>query len=205
MKSTLSRLLTLLAVCTSLAWLPACTNTNASKPDATMTTTDAPAAIGSVYDFTVKDIDGKDVSLSAYKGKVLVFVNVASKCGLTPQYNEIQAFYDKYKDKGVVVLGFPANNFAGQEPGSNTDIKTFCTSNYGVTFPMFSKVSVKGGDQAPLYTYLTHKDKNGVEDAAVTWNFQKFLVNRNGQLVKSFSPQTTVENEKFLEAVQGQL
>ena len=129
-----------------------------------------------VYDFKVKNIDGKEVSLSQYKGKVLLFVNVASMCGNTPQYKDIENLYKKYSDKGLVVLGFPANNFMGQEPGSDKEIKDFCTREYAVTFPMFSKISVKGGNQAPLYKYLTSKAENGVADAEVTWNFQKMCI-----------------------------
>ena len=159
----------------------------------------------SVHDYTVKDIDGNDVSLSKYKGKVLVFVNTASNCGLTPQYKEIEAFYEKYKDKGVVVLGFPANNFMGQEPGSNKEIKQFCSTKFAVTFPMFLKISVKGSNMAPLYKYLTNKKANGSVDASVKWNFQKFLVDKNGKVVSSFSPTTTVTDEEFLKAVNALL
>ncbi|HEY0261708.1 MAG TPA: glutathione peroxidase [Chitinophagales bacterium] len=154
-----------------------------------------------IYDFTVKNIDGKDVNLSEYKGKVVVIVNVASKCGLTPQYESIEAFYEKYKDKGVVVLGFPANNFMGQEPGTEAEIKTFCSTKYNVTFPMFSKVSVKGKDIAPLYAYLTEKKANGVFDADVQWNFQKFIVDKSGNLIQWISPKTTVDDPDFLKAI----
>lgn len=158
-----------------------------------------------VYDFTVKDIDGKKVSLDAYKGKVLLFVNVASLCGNTPQYKDIQALYTKYKDKGLVVLGFPANNFMGQEPGDDKEIKQFCTREYAVTFPMFSKISVKGKDIAPLYTYLTQKAENGVIDAPVTWNFQKFLVGKDGKVITSFSPRTLVSEAEVVAAVEKAL
>jgi glutathione peroxidase len=158
-----------------------------------------------VYDFTVKDIDGKNVSLSAYKGKVLLIVNVASLCGNTPQYKDIEALYKKYKSKGLVVLGFPANNFMGQEPGSDKEIKEFCTREYSVTFPMFSKVSVKGKDIAPLYSYLTQKSENGVTDAPVTWNFQKFLVGKNGQVIASVSPRTSVNDAAVLKQIEEAL
>ncbi len=158
-----------------------------------------------VYDFTVKDIDGKKVTLDAYKGKVLLFVNVASLCGNTPQYKDIQALYTKYKDKGLVVLGFPANNFMGQEPGDDKEIKQFCTREYAVTFPMFSKISVKGKDIAPLYTYLTQKAENGVVDAPVTWNFQKFLVGKDGKVITSFSPRTLVSEPEVVAAVEKAL
>lgn len=155
-----------------------------------------------IYDFAVKDIDGKLVSLEEYKGKVVVIVNVASKCGLTPQYESLQKFYDKYKSKGVVVLGFPANNFMGQEPGTEAEIKTFCSTKYNVTFPMFSKVSVKGKDIAPLYTYLTRKEQNGVFDTEVKWNFQKFIVDKSGNVIQWFDPRTTVEDADFLKAIE---
>lgn len=157
--------------------------------------------IKSIYEFTVEDIDGRPVNLSDYQGKVLVIVNTASKCGLTPQYAEIQEFYEQYKDKGVVVLGFPANDFLKQEPGSNDEIKGFCEANYGVTFPMFSKISVKGKEIAPLYKYLTEKKENGALDASVSWNFQKFLIDKDGYVVASFSPRTTVKDEEFLKMV----
>lgn len=152
----------------------------------------------SVYDFTMKNIDGEDVSLSTYKGKVLVVINTASKCGHTPQYESIETFYKKYKEKGVEVLGFPANNFLGQEPGSDDEIKSFCTLNYGVSFPMFSKISVKGEDINPLYTYLTAKSENGNIEAPVKWNFQKFVIDKKGRVVAAFAPATTVEDDEFI-------
>ena len=158
-----------------------------------------------VYDFNVKDIDGNPVSLSKYKGKVLLIVNVASMCGNTPKYKDIQALYTKYSSKGLVVLGFPANNFMGQEPGSDKDIKAFCTREYAVTFPMFSKISVKGKDIAPLYSYLTQKSENGVTDAAVTWNFQKFLVGKDGHLITSVSPKTSVNDAEVIKAIEAAL
>ncbi|MFN8277556.1 MAG: glutathione peroxidase [Chitinophagales bacterium] len=158
-----------------------------------------------IYDFSMKDIDGHTVSLSEYSGKVLLVVNVASHCGFTPQYEAIEALYKKYKDRGLVVLGFPANNFMGQEPGEDSDIKKFCTSKYNVTFPMFSKISVKGGDMAPLYQYLTSKAENGVEDSKVHWNFQKYLINRKGGVVRNFAPSTTVTDPEFLKALEAEL
>jgi glutathione peroxidase len=154
-----------------------------------------------IYGFTMKDIDGNDVSLSKYKGKVVVIVNVASKCGLTPQYKDLQAFYEKYQSKGVVVLGFPANNFLSQEPGTNSEIKSFCSANYGVTFDMFSKISVKGKDIHPLYKYLTEKSVNGKMDAPVSWNFQKFVIGKDGVLVQSFNPRTPVTDAEFTDLI----
>ena len=156
----------------------------------------------SIYDFNVKDIDGKEVALSNYKGKVVVIVNVASKCGFTPQYKEIQAFYEKYTSRGVVVLGFPCNQFMGQEPGSESDIKSFWSSQYSVTFPMFSKVDVKGADQAPLYKYLTDEAQNGVEGNKVSWNFQKFIIGKDGKLIKSYSPPTSVLSPEFIKSIE---
>ncbi|MGN6627450.1 MAG: glutathione peroxidase, partial [Tepidisphaeraceae bacterium] len=132
--------------------------------------------------FTMKDIDGHDVNLADYKGKVVMIVNVASRCGFTPQYKGLEAIYEKYKDKGFVILGFPANNFKSQEPGSDADIKAFCTAKYNVSFPMFSKISVKGDDKAPLYQFLTQSETAGDFGGEIGWNFTKFLVDRNGQL-----------------------
>jgi glutathione peroxidase len=158
-----------------------------------------------VYDFKVKDIDGKEVSLADYKGKVLLIVNVASLCGNTPQYRDIEALYKKYQSAGLVVLGFPANNFMGQEPGSEKEIKEFCTKQYAVTFPMFSKVSVKGKEIAPLYAYLTQKSENGVIDAEVKWNFQKFLIGKNGTVVTSISPRASVNEVEVISAIEKAL
>lgn len=159
----------------------------------------------SVYEFTMKDIDGKDVKLDTYKGKVSLVVNTASKCGLTPQYEGLQALYDKYKDRGFVILGFPANNFMGQEPGTEKEIKDFCTLNYKVTFPMFSKISVKGTDQHPFYTYLTNKESNPGFDGDITWNFEKFLVGKDGKVLARFSPKTKPDDPKIAEAIEAAL
>lgn len=158
-----------------------------------------------VYQFKVNTIDGNETSLEQFRGKVLLIVNVASKCGLTPQYEELQKLYEMKKDEGLVVLGFPANNFAGQEPGTNAEIKSFCTANYGVTFPMFSKISVKGKDIHPLYAYLTQKDQNGVFDAPVKWNFQKFLIDRSGKPVEFFAPQQSVMDDDVMAAIEREL
>jgi glutathione peroxidase len=142
------------------------------------------------YDFKVKTIDGKDFSLSSLKGKKVLVVNVASKCGLTPQYKQLQELYDKYGKGNFVIVGFPANNFGQQEPGTNEQIQEFCSLNYGVTFPMMSKISVKGDDIAPLYSWLTQKAGNGKQDAEVTWNFQKFLIDENGNWAGFYEPKT---------------
>jgi glutathione peroxidase len=159
----------------------------------------------SIYDFTVKDIDSKSVSLSGYKGKVMLIVNVASKCGNTPQYEKLQKLYETYKDRGLAILGFPANNFLWQEPGSDSEIKQFCTLNYGVTFDMFSKISVKGRDQAPLYQFLTSSKSNPQFSGPVKWNFQKYLIDRSGKIIGCFSPGTDPLSEEIRSAVEAAL
>ena len=161
-----------------------------------------PPAEKSVYEFTMRDIDGKDVKLDAFKGKVTLVVNVASKCGYTPQYEGLEALYEKYKDKGFVILGFPANNFLGQEPGTEKEIKEFCTSKYHVTFPMFAKISVKGQDQHPLYTFLTNKTSDPEFSGDISWNFNKFLIDRNGKIVARFSSDDTPEGSAVTSAVE---
>ena len=152
----------------------------------------------SFYDFTVKTIDGKDFPLSSLKGKKVLVVNVASKCGLTPQYAQLEKLYEKYKDKDFVIIGFPANNFMGQEPGSNEEIAQFCSLNYDVTFPMMAKISVKGKEIAPLYQWLTEKKLNGKEDVSVQWNFQKFMIDENGNWVGFASPKESPFSEKIV-------
>lgn len=142
------------------------------------------------YDFVVKDIDGKDFALSSLKGKKVMVVNTASKCGLTPQYAKLEKLYETYGGENFVIIGFPANNFLSQEPGTNEQIKAFCSSEYGVSFPMMSKISVKGDDMHPLYQWLTSKELNGVEDSSVSWNFQKYLIGTDGKLQKVISPRT---------------
>ena len=134
------------------------------------------------YDFKVKTLDGSDFSFASLKGKKVMIVNTASKCGFTPQYKDLEELYEQSGGK-LIIVGFPANNFANQEPGSASEIREFCTKNYGVTFPMMEKISVKGGDMHPLYQWLTSKDKNGVMDSEVKWNFQKYLIDENGKLV----------------------
>ncbi|OJV80678.1 MAG: glutathione peroxidase [Bacteroidia bacterium 44-10] len=156
-----------------------------------------------LYDFTVKDIDGNDFSLASLKGKKVLVVNVASKCGLTPQYEQLQELYEKYRYLNFVIIGFPANNFMGQEPGTNEEIKEFCTANYGVTFPMMEKISVKGKDQAPLYKWLTNKSENGVLDQEVTWNFQKFMVDEEGHLVDVVLPKESPMSDKIINWIIG--
>jgi glutathione peroxidase len=164
-----------------------------------------PKKAKSIHDFTVKDIDGKDVKLKQYKGKVALVVNVASKCGYTPQYEGLQAIYEKYKDKGFVILGFPANNFGSQEPGTNAEIKEFCESKYKVSFPMFAKISVKGEDQDPLYKFLTGKETNPEYAGDITWNFNKFLVDKKGKIIARFTSKDKPEGETVMQAIEKAL
>ena len=159
----------------------------------------------SVHDLTMKSIDGKDISFAIFKGMVLLVVNVASKCGHTPVYEGMHALYAKYKSKGLVVLGFPANNFLGQEPGTNEEIKQFCTLKYNVTFPMFAKISVKGDDMHPLYKFLTDKTANPGFGGDITWNFNKFLVDKNGKIIARFDTREKPESEKITAAIEQAL
>jgi glutathione peroxidase len=154
-----------------------------------------------LHSFTAKTIDGKDFNFSSLKGKRVLVVNTASECGLTPQYKELEALYKEYQNKGFVIVGFPANNFGSQEPGSNTEIKSFCTKNYGVTFQMMEKISVKGDDKHPIYKYLTEKKENGKMDAEVSWNFQKFLIDENGNLVDVIKPHGSPKDEKIIQFI----
>ncbi len=161
------------------------------------------AQTSSFYDYSVTDIDGNIFSFQQLKGKKIMIVNVASKCGYTPQYEQLEAVYEKYKDKGFVIVGFPANNFMHQEPGTNEEIKEFCTLNYGVTFPMMAKISVKGKDMAPIYRWLTRKDLNGVEDSKVKWNFQKYLISREGKLEKVIPPKVKPDDPEIIQWIEN--
>lgn len=151
-----------------------------------------------IYQFKVKDIEGKEFDFASLKGKKILIVNTASKCGLTPQYAQLEELYKKFSPYNFVIIGFPANNFAEQEPGTNKEIATFCTKNYGVTFPMMQKISVKGDDMHALYKFLTEKDLNGLEDSSVEWNFQKYLINESGHLDKVVSPKTLPTDAEIL-------
>ena len=157
-------------------------------------------AANSVHDFTLNSIDGEAVPLGDYNGKVLLMVNVASRCGFTPQYKGLEALYRKYKDDGLVVMGFPANNFGSQEPGTDKEIKAFCSRKFDVSFPMFSKISVKGGDMAPLYQHLTSTAGGDVQ-----WNFTKFLVDGQGNVIGRFAPDVEPESTKLTGAVEAAL
>jgi glutathione peroxidase len=156
-------------------------------------------AANSVHEFNMRTIDGKDAALSAYKGKVLLFVNVASQCGYTPQYAGLESLYKQYKDKGLVVLGFPANDFGAQEPGSDAEIKTFCERKYSVTFPMYSKISVKGNGKAPLYQYLSQSAGD------VSWNFGKYLVGKDGKVIKRYDSGVGPESAELTKAIDAAL
>ncbi|MCW3161902.1 glutathione peroxidase [Chryseobacterium oryctis] len=149
-----------------------------------------------IYDFKVESLDGKEINFADFKGKKILIVNTASECGFTPQYADLEKVYEEYKDK-LVVIGFPANNFGGQEPGTNTEIGAFCQKNYGVTFPMAAKVSVKGDDTAPIFKYLTEKELNGVKNTTILWNFTKFLLDENGKLIDTFISTTKPTDESI--------
>jgi glutathione peroxidase len=163
------------------------------------------AHAASIYDFTMKSIDGQPVSLKSYSGKVVLLVNVASKCGFTPQYAGLESLYEKYKDRGFVIVGVPANNFAQQEPGTNEEIKKFCSNKYNVSFPMMSKVSVLGDDETPLYRFLTDKSQNPQVAGDIKWNFTKFLFDRNGKPVARFEPAVTPDSSEVQTAIESAL
>ncbi len=156
-----------------------------------------------IFQFQVTDLYGDDFDFSKLKGKKIMVVNTASECGLTPQYEGLQKLYDTYKDKNFVIVGFPANNFGGQEPGSDVQIAAFCKENYGVSFPMMSKISVKGSDMHEVYQFLTEKEKNGLQDSEVAWNFQKYLLNEQGQLEKVVSPKTLPTDAEIVNWIEA--
>jgi glutathione peroxidase len=158
-----------------------------------------------VLNFSMKSLDGKDVDLAKYQGKVVLFVNVASKCGFTPQYKGLEALNEKYAKDGLVVIGVPANEFGKQEPGSNEDIAEFCKATYNVQFPMLAKVVVKGNGQCPLYKYLTDKETDPRFAGSIKWNFTKFLVGRNGEIVNRFEPNVTPESDEVIKAIEAEL
>lgn len=156
-----------------------------------------------IYQFKVKDITGGEFNLADLKGKKVLIVNTASKCGLTPQFEQLEELYQKYKDQNFVIIGFPTNDFMSQDPGTNEEIAEFCKLNYGVTFPMMSKIIVKGNNKEPLYQYLTQKDKNGLGDFDVEWNFQKFLINEEGKLAKVISPKVSPTDSEITNWIEG--
>lgn len=161
------------------------------------------AAQKSFHSFKVETLEGEPFDLKSLSGKKVLVVNTASKCGLTPQYEALQALFDKYGGDDFTIIGFPANNFMNQEPGTHEDIREFCTENYGVTFPMMEKISVKGDDMHPVYQWLTQESENGVMDSKVSWNFQKYLIDENGNLVKMLSPRTKPDDEEIIAWIEG--
>ena len=165
----------------------------------------ATATEKSIYDYTLNSIDGQPAAFAAYKGKVLMVVNVASRCGYTPQYTALESIYEKYKDRGFVIVGVPANNFGAQEPGTNQEIKTFCTRKYNVKFPMMSKVSVKGTDTTPLYQYLTSPALHPKTGGEIKWNFTKFLFDRKGDILARFEPEVTPDSPEVVTAIEKAL
>lgn len=190
----------LLASCALLLF--SCKNQAQSQKSETNMSTPL-VAKETIYQFKVEDLSGNSFDFASLKGKKIMIVNTASKCGLTPQYKDLEAVYKEYKDKGFVIVGFPANNFASQEPGTNEEIATFCQLNYGVTFPMMDKVSVKGDDMAAIYQFLTQKAKNGLQDSQVEWNFQKYLINEKGELEKVISPKTLPTDASIVNWIKG--
>jgi glutathione peroxidase len=163
------------------------------------------AADKTVYDFTLNSIDGQPAPLATFKGKVVLLVNVASRCGYTPQYKALESVYEKYKDRGLVIVGIPANNFGSQEPGTNQEIKTFCTAKYHVTFPMMAKVSVKGSDKTPLYQFLTDKTANPQTGGEIEWNFTKFLVGPDGRVITRFESAVEPDSSEVTAAIEKAL
>jgi glutathione peroxidase len=195
----------LLSLAVALSLSAACLAEGEAQNDQPVEKPNQEQTVPPALNHTMKSLEGKDVNLAQYKGKVVMMVNTASKCGLTPQYKQLEAIYEKYKERGFVILGFPANNFGAQEPGSDQEIGAFCEKNYGVKFPMFSKISVKGEDKAPLYQYLT-SDKLPVDPKGdISWNFEKFLLNRNGEVVARFSPKTTPDAAEVTQKIEAEL
>lgn len=190
----------------SVMLLVSCQNNAQTKTVAVNTNTSTMTTVTkqeSIHQFKVMDLYGKEFDFATLKGKKILIVNTASECGLTPQYKDLEAIYSKYKDKNFVIVGFPANNFGGQEPGSNQEIAKFCQMNYGVSFPMMGKISVKGNDMHPLYQFLTQKNKNGLQDSEVEWNFQKYLLDENGHLVKVLSPRVLPTDDAIVLWING--
>ena len=196
----MKKLVTLFSV---VALFFSCQNQAQKKQTTTATANTTPMAKETIYQFKVEDLSGNTFDFSTLKGKKILVVNTASECGLTPQYEQLQAIYEKYKDKNFVIVGFPANNFGAQEPGTNQEIATFCQQNFGVSFPMMAKISVKGGDMHSVYQFLTQKDKNGLQDSEVQWNFQKYLINENGELAKVVSPRTLPTDAEITNWIEG--
>jgi len=180
-----------------------CGTSKRKDPQSANSSISAPMEKKSIHEFTVTDLDGNSFSFLTLKGKKIMVVNTASKCGLTPQYKSLEALYQQYKDSSFVIIGFPANNFMGQEPGSNEEIAAFCSKNYGVSFPMMSKISVKGTDMHPVYQFLTSLNQNALEDNEVKWNFQKYLLDENGYLIRVIDPSTQPDDPTIVQWIKS--
>ena len=191
----------LAALTCCIALLFSCQN-KAQTTMETITNSSVSMDTQSIYQFKVEDLSGNTFDFTSLKGKKIIIVNTASKCGYTPQYEQLEAIYNKYKNKNLVIIGFPANNFMWQEPGTNAEIATFCKSKYGVTFPMMAKISVKGKDMHPIYQFLTQKKLNGVLDSKVEWNFQKYLINEKGQLEQVYMSGIKPNDEKIINWIE---
>ncbi|MBW3517910.1 glutathione peroxidase [Flavobacterium sp. NKUCC04_CG] len=192
-----------LALACGLLFLFSCNNIAQNKNTDKNTTMTEKNQENTIYQFKVKDIEGNEFDFASLKGKKLMIVNTASECGLTPQYEQLQSIYQEFKDKNFIIVGFPANNFGSQEPGSNKEISAFCTKNYGVTFPMMEKISVKGDDMAAIYQFLTKKELNGLQDSQVEWNFQKYLIDENGKLVQVVGPRILPNDPDVKKWIKG--
>jgi glutathione peroxidase len=180
-----------------------CTSQAQSKKTPMEVPPPPPVKKETIYQFKVTDLYGKEFSFESLRGKKILIVNTASECGLTPQYQDLETIYEKYQNKDFVIVGFPANNFGAQEPGSNAEIAKFCEMNYGVKFPMMNKISVKGDDMHELYKFLTQKSRNGLQDSEVEWNFQKYLIDEHGELVKVLAPKTLPTDDAIINWING--
>lgn len=190
-------------ICVALGLMSCKTDAQEKKVVNTALKSEKTANKETIYQFKVKDLYGKEFDFATLKGKKIMIVNTASKCGLTPQYKLLEELYEKYKDKNFVIVGFPANNFLWQEPGTDEEIATFCKQNYGVTFPMMSKISVKGKNMHEVYQFLTKKSRNGYKDSSVAWNFQKYLLNKKGELVSVVKPKTLPNNQEIIDWIEN--
>ncbi|MFT3796075.1 glutathione peroxidase [Flavobacterium sp.] len=179
------------------------TSQPASQMSTTVETQNEKMKDQTIYQFKVEDLSGKEFDFASLRGRKIMIVNTASKCGLTPQYKQLEELYEKYKDQKFIIIGFPANNFGQQEPGTNAEIGEFCQRNYGVTFPMMAKISVKGNDMAEIYQFLTQKRRNALQDSEVQWNFQKYLINENGELAKVVSPETLPTDDSIVSWIKS--
>lgn len=196
---------TLFLACLSLLAIVSCSNNSSDNEKGVSMASVQPTTMNTMtlHDFKVEALDGSEFDLASLKGKKVMVVNTASKCGLTPQYEKLEAIYQEFKESDFTIIGFPANNFLSQEPGSNDEIAEFCKLNYGVSFPMMAKISVKGKDIHPVYQFLTEKSKNGFEDSKVKWNFQKYLINEEGKIDKVINPRTKPDDESVISWIKS--